>query len=518
MISVGMMGAFVPRAAASRAGGSLTYGLEAETTGGWCIPRASLAVSGITVASAIYDTLTVLNRDGEYVPYLAKSVDHDATFTRWTITLRPGISFHDGEPLDAAAVKLNLDAARRGTTFGLTFANIADVAVTGPLSLTVTMSTPWVRFDAFLYSDGRLGIAAPAQLNNPDNCASNMIGTGPFQFINGGRWDVNQQLIVIRNPKYWRTDSQGRQLPYLDKITFRPYVDQNQRTNAILGGQVDVTHTSSSTQRAALKSAGAHVVKLMRQTAGRRQVHFYLLNSSAPPFDDLRARKAFALAVDRDELNQIYNQGSFELADGPFDKDVPGYDTDPGFPRLNRDKSRRLVDAYKADHGGTFEVVLGSTNDSETSLEAQLVQEQLAKVGISVSLQVQDQATIISVARSGLFDALVTRGYFGDDPDVQYMFWASGSPFNVGRINDPELQGLLDAGRATADPAQRADIYRRVNARFASQLYNVWVWYVDWTIASKPDVEGLAGPELPGGRGRTAFLGFMPVVGLWLRE
>jgi len=68
IISIGMLAAFVPGAAASRAGGSLTYGLEAETTGGWCIPRASLAVSGITVASAIYDTLTVLNRDGDYVP------------------------------------------------------------------------------------------------------------------------------------------------------------------------------------------------------------------------------------------------------------------------------------------------------------------------------------------------------------------------------------------------------------------------------------------------------------------
>ena len=214
-----------PRAAVPRTGGSLTYGIQAETAGGWCIPRASLAVSGITVASAIYDTLTVLNDKGDYVPYLAKTITHDAAYTHWTITLRQGITFHNGEPLNADAVKLNLDAVRKGPTFGVGLANIADVAVADPLTVTVTMAKPWVHFDAFLYLDGRFGIAAPAQLNNTETCATNMIGTGPFQFINGGHWTLNQELVVVRNPHYWRTDSHGQQLPYLDKITFRPVTD-----------------------------------------------------------------------------------------------------------------------------------------------------------------------------------------------------------------------------------------------------------------------------------------------------
>src|SRR5207248_6380203 len=86
-------------------GGSVTYGLEAETNGGWCIPQAQLVISGIMVASAIYDTLTVPNSTGKIVPYLAKSVAHDPTYTEWTITLRDGVKFHDGTPLTADAVK-----------------------------------------------------------------------------------------------------------------------------------------------------------------------------------------------------------------------------------------------------------------------------------------------------------------------------------------------------------------------------------------------------------------------------
>ena len=73
-------------------GGSLTYGLEAETLGGWCLPDAQLAAGGIQVRRAIYDTLTVPNDKGEYVPYLAKSVEHNADYTEWTIKLRDGIT------------------------------------------------------------------------------------------------------------------------------------------------------------------------------------------------------------------------------------------------------------------------------------------------------------------------------------------------------------------------------------------------------------------------------------------
>ena len=131
-------------AAAPKEGGSITYGLEAETGGGWCPTTERLAASGIMVETAIYDTLVEPNDKNVMVPYLAKSVTPNADYTQWTITLRDGIKFHDGTPLTADAVKQNIDTWRKGQLYSSIYGDITDITVTDPLTLTVTLDRPWV--------------------------------------------------------------------------------------------------------------------------------------------------------------------------------------------------------------------------------------------------------------------------------------------------------------------------------------------------------------------------------------
>ena len=135
--AVGVAGANAPSRAGGgkpRSGGSITYGLEAPTTN-FCLPNAQLAISGIVVTTAVYDTLTVPDKDWKYVPYLAQSVDHSPDYMAWTIKLRPNVQFHNGEPLDADAVKQNLDAyagksqAVSAPLFGFVMSNVDSVSV-----------------------------------------------------------------------------------------------------------------------------------------------------------------------------------------------------------------------------------------------------------------------------------------------------------------------------------------------------------------------------------------------------
>ena len=189
-------------------GGSLTYGLEAETLGGWCLPDAQLAAGGIQVEQAVYDTLTVPNDKGEFVPYLAKSVTSSNDLKTWTVELRDGIQFHNGEPFNADAVKLNFDRYRKGVLFGLFFADLADVQATGPMTVTFTTKVPWVNFPAFLWGNpGRVGMVAPAQLNDTEGCPRNLIGTGPFKLQ---EWVPNDHLTGDQEPELL-AEGQGRQ-------------------------------------------------------------------------------------------------------------------------------------------------------------------------------------------------------------------------------------------------------------------------------------------------------------------
>ena len=498
-------------------GGEITYGLEAETGGGWCPSTARLAISGIEVAAAIYDTLTAPNTKGEMVPYLAKSVTPNADFTQWTITLRDGITFHDGTPVDAAAIVKNLEAYRQALLVGAALKNIDTVTANGTSQVVVTTKTAWPEFPWFLYLDGRMPIVAPAQIDS-GTCAENLIGSGPFMLA--GPRVVNQSLVVERNPNYWQQDAKGNQLPYLDQITFVPVAEANQRVSGLQGGTLDVVHTSDGQAVDQLKQQASKFT-LMNEKAGHREVRYLLLNANPAkePLNDADARKAVAMAINRDQLNELRNNGIFTVANGPFDTKVLGYEKNPGFPKFSPKQAKQLADAYKAAHGGKFEVVLEHTNDPANVAEADLIKQQLAKVGIDATLKQDDQTAFITAAVTGNYSILLFRQHPGDDPDAQYQWWSEGSLLNFGKFADPQIQSLLDQGRASNDQAARKKIYQQLNERFASEVYNVWLYYSAWTIAGQQNVQGLAGPPLPDKGGQPLFLyGRHPLLGISLSQ
>jgi len=489
------------------------FGLEAETNGGFCLPDSVLAASGIQVVTAIYDTLMTLNAKGEYVPYLAKSVTPNTDFTQWTITLRPGVQFHDGTPFDSEALKLNLDTYRgqnpnikpRLNVF--IWSNVASVEVTGPLSVVVTTKVPWVAFPALLSGSGRTGMVAPAQLANRDSCATNMIGTGPFQLVD---WRPDESLTVKKNENYWQ---QG--LPYLDEIVFRPLTESASRIIGLQSGQLDLITTGTTQSVIDLKqSAKAGDNKVIVSDNGA-ETGYLMLNVSKPPFDDPIARQAVAAAGDARESNRIRNKGLNTIATGPFPPDNPAYVKNN--TRLHDvAKAKKLNAQYEAKHGQPISFEYLTNPESETLALAALFKEQEKQAGIEVSIRTVDQATLINEAVAGSFQGMAFRNHPGGDPDTQYVWWHSGSPVNFGRINDPEIDRLLDEARSEPDAATRVANYRELNKLFGKELYNLWAWYTLWAVGYQNNVKGVAGPPLPDGGGRpfALFAGVVPVLGI----
>lgn len=491
-------------------GGTIVYGLAAETAGGWCLPSAQLTASGTLVASAIYDTLVVPNRSGQVVPYLADRVTHDPTFTMWSIVLRDGVQFHDGSPLTAAAVRDNIEAWRTAPLGQFVYSDIQSTSVVDDRTVVVVTSRPWVDFDWFLYLDGRAGIVAPVQLHDAEHCATHLVGTGPFVL---DHWTLNQELVVTRNTHYWQKDARGRALPYLDSIVFKPIADSSQRITALQGGAVDVTYNTSPLQVERVERSSDY--RLVRTTKGRRPVRYFAFNETRLPFSDETARQAVALAIDREQVDQLVNDGRFDVASGPFDTDVPGFVADTGFPEHDAARARRLVKGYKDAHGGEFSVVIVSDTDPENNQEAGVIQEQLRRVGIDATVQISDETAFVNSALARQFDMLQLINHPGTDPDQNSIWWTSGSPVNFGGSRDATVQTLLDEGRTTADPDRRRAIYEELNRTFAQELPYLWMYRVIATVAASRAIRGLDGPALPGGAGRAVFITTPPVVGIW---
>jgi peptide/nickel transport system substrate-binding protein len=499
-------------------GGDLTFGLEAENTN-YCLSNAQMAISGIQVAAAIYDTLTAPNAQGKAVPYLAKSVKPNADFTVWTIGLRPGVKFHDGTPVDGAAVKLNLDSYRgapgapnSGVLFPPLLTFVKDVTVVDPLTVKVTMNTPVTDYPDWLYATGRFGVMAPAQLNAGGDCATKMIGSGPFMLK---EYKQGDHTTVVKNPNYWQ-----KGYPKANSITFVPVSDGPTRVNQFQGGQLDVMHTNGALEISQLKTLTG--VKLMTEKPGYRETRQYVLNATKAPFDNPDARKAFMLAIDRVTLRQLMTKNAFQAANGLVDTKAPGYLKNAGYPNYNLKAAKALVAKVKAANGGKFDIILGTTDDSENKREVTEMKQELAKAGINATLSQSLQANLITDAVTGKFHVFIWRqqyGEFSDSQDYDSYPWfgsAGGKALltNFAHIVDPAIQSALDKGRGATTPAAIKSAYKALAKALAKSLTYIPVWYPTWVIASQSNVK-VTLPNLPDGGGKPLFVyGRIPVLGL----
>jgi peptide/nickel transport system substrate-binding protein len=522
-------------------GGEVTYAQEAEDGGGLCLPEAQLDISGINYARTIYDTLTAPNDKGEFVPFLAESVTPNDDFTVWTVKLRSGIKFHDGTDLDAQIVKDNLDAyrgayaktgpdgkpMRNPQLFIFVFQNISDVAVVDPMTLTITAKTPWPALPAYLWASNRLGIMGRAQLDDPTNCAKNLIGTGPFMLKD---WVIGDHFTAVKNPNYWQKDADGVQLPYLDQLTFKPLPDGQQRINSVVSNTVQISHTSSSLDIEQLRALQDQGKVTDIESDKFAEVAYVMLNASKAPFDNLHARLALGYATDREQLNHVRGHDIDTIASGPFAPGAVGYLQDSGFPAFDLDKAKQEVAAYKQDTGQDLSFTLGGTaGDPEGIQTQQYLKGVWEAAGMNVDINQIEQAQYINTAVARDFQAFGWRNHPGSDADTQYVWWHCGNsaaapaacdnPINFGAFNDPQISADLDNGRSELDPAKRAAYYEDLNREFSKQMWNLWTVWTLWSIATTPKVHGIMGPNLPDGS--APFPGLAtgnPMTTIWIEH
>jgi peptide/nickel transport system substrate-binding protein len=490
-------------------GGTIVIGLEAETNN-WLPGLGSPANSGTLVARAVYDPIAAQGQDGSIHPYLAESIEPNDDLSEWTITLREGIEFHDGTPLNAEVMKRIFDEylSIPGATTAGAVAQIQEVRVDDDLTYTYVLTEAIAAFPDQL--TGPIGWpfsieACEAAGGRDGDCGEQMTGTGPFIFES---WTRDSELRVRRNPNYWRVDADGNQLPYLDAIVFRPIPDEDSRLNSVASGTTQMGQTlRQSTVRSARDLSGAVSHEAIGNNGGGS-----IFNTTVPPVDDVRVRKALAYAVDQEALIAVLggegitpSQSQFFSPDSPWFSSVvdevwPTYDPDEAADWLEQ----YVNDPNRSDGKGVGEPIAVEFNcpPDPTLLDiAQAYQAYWNDIGIDVTLNAVEQAQHIQNALNGEFMINCWRAGGQGDPYITFRGAfrdPAENPTNFTRYTSPTIDENLEILRTSTDFDERYAAVEAIGLELADQLPQIWTGGTASAIFGLDNIRNVDGWTIPG--------------------
>jgi ABC-type transport system substrate-binding protein len=440
-------------------------------------PHRATDLVSAAIVSNICDPLVRYRSDGSR-PEPALATSWATTDARvWTFTLREGVRFHDGTPLDADAVVANLVSLRQRHLFG------GQAERVGPLVVALTLDRPNSALLATL-SQPFFSMQSPRE---PKAGSGRPVGTGPFRLAAGGH---PGEFRLEADPGHWAG------APRLHRLVFRKLPDEDALVRALLAGEVDVT--SAIGQERVGRLHGRADITLDSQIG--LNIAFLSINNERPPFDDARVRQALARAVDREGLVDGVLGGHGEPARNPLPPHVWGYSARSRELILDRPNARRLL----ADEGHPtgFETTLLTVQTTRPYLPAPMrlaerLQAELAEIGVRAKLrEAPSWSAYIDQTTRGDYE-LALLGWQADTTDPNDFLSALLASEAIGSTNrsrhrSEAMDGLLKQGRRASDPGERAAIYRQAQAQFQKDMPWVPLYHVSVFTAYRREVHGLS--------------------------
>ena len=419
-------------------------------------PATGGAGSDHTVLYTMYDSLTEWDfATLKPKPGLAESWSFTDP-TTLVLNIRQGVTFHDGTKLDAEAVKYNLERAKtdQKSNIKADVATVASVEVTGPMQVTLKLSTPDTAMPAIL-SDRAGMMVSPTALKAAGGAGLNRapVGTGAYSFVS---WADGDRIVTKRNEKYWKPNR-----PYMDAIEFAIIPELTTGSRSVSAGQNDLIYQLPPRQKVIMeRSPNLKVV-----TGPTLYVFQVFFNWGKPPFDDVRVRKAFNFAVDREALVKASLAGLAEPGYINLPKAHWAYDkTAASLYPYDVAKAKALLSeaGWKED----TVIELGAYPDQDSVQRQEILIEQLRKAGMRLKFNTaptaEAAATFFGAEKknSGLLAAWTGR----PDPSQTYsLMFTKDAYFNAGRAPVPAaLDQALKDSRATEDIERRKEAFERV--------------------------------------------------------
>jgi peptide/nickel transport system substrate-binding protein len=449
-------------------------------------PTLARTYVGRIVFAALCDKLVDIGPELEIVPQLATEWQWTDGNTGLVIKLRRGVKFHDGEPLDAAAVKFSIErhltmpgSNRKGEISAVTGVDIID-----DHTVKLVLSAPYAPLLAQLTDRAGMIVSPKAALAAGENFGSHPVCAGPFKFVERVAQD---RIVLERFADYW-----DKNKIKLDRIVYLPIPDSTVRLANLQSGGLDM-----------IERVAAHDLDPVRDDArlklatitglGYNGLTFNLANgerSKTPQGQDARVRQALELSIDREALNQVVFNGEFQPGNQWVAPSNPYYIKELPIPARDVAKAKALLAAAGAPNP---KIPLMVPNNPEILQAAQVVQAMSKESGFDIQIQATEFASALQLSAKGDFEAFMLGWSGRSDPDGNiYNFVSCKAPpaLNISHYCNQEVDRELDAAREVEPRTERLGHYRKVAEQILQDRPLIYLYHAKLLYASTTKLSG----------------------------
>ncbi len=431
----------------------------------------------------IYETLLKVNEKNEIIPGLAESYEQIDDMT-YEFKLKKGVKFHNGEDFTAKDVVFTLT---RGANTPITqyiwgMVDTSGFEIIDDHTVRVKLKEPNAPFIA-VTTCGTASILSEKYVTEAgDASGTHPIGTGPYKFV---EWKKGVQITMERNEDYHGTK------PQAGKIVVRTIPEASNRTIELESGGCDIAFDIQAADRSRVESASG-LQLVVRPGNAIRYVGF---NTSEAPYDNVEVRRAISHAIDIEGIVHSVLRGYGQVTNGPISPNVMFYDNDAKMVEYDPDMARKMLADAGYEKG--FNTTIWCDERKENVDIATILQAQLAEIGITADINVQEFGAYINSAYAGETDIYI-MGWSSASPDPDIVLYSvfhsknKGEGGNCSYLDDPKVDELVERGRRTFDTTERTKIYKELQEYLLTITPWVYLWVDSVNAGVTDEIESIS--------------------------
>src|SRR5580704_1624747 len=447
-------------------------------------PAQSTSVTDRVAFAAVCDKLVDLDEKLAYVPQLATGWSWSADGLALTMTLRPGVLFHDGEPFDAEAVRFNFER-NKTASYSRRQAELKPVAAVNVVdahTVRIELSEPYAPLMAQLADRAGMMVSPKAARQLGEKLAAHPVCAGPFRFV---EWVAQDRIVFEKFPGYWNAGAIA-----IDKVVYLPIPDDTVRLANLRAGGLQIIERVAPTDLATVRG-DARVKLYAAPSIGYRILSINTNKGPAaksPLGGSPSLREAFELSLDRAIINQVAFDGVFIPGNQPEAPGSPFYAT--AFPPPPRDLARARA-LIAASGMARVPVNFLVSNDPLDGRVAQIIQAMAGEAGFDVKLVLAESASLLGRLKSGDYELALLIWSGRPDPDANISMWVACDGFiNWGQYCDPGLDQVLRRARSTTVASDRAKLYAEAAAIYLAARPYLFLYHLKWFWGTAANLAG----------------------------